>query len=70
MPSEAATQENSASGVVPAAPWRVKALSVLPGYRLAVTFRDSMCGIVDLSKVKPDPSHGVFSALACRPAGV
>lgn len=43
---------------------RLKALSVLPGYRLAVTFRDSTCEIVDLSRVKPDPSHGVFSALA------
>ncbi len=64
MPGEAATQENSAAGVVPAAPWRVKALSVLPGYRLAVTFRDGTCGIVDLSRLRPDPSHGVFAALA------
>jgi hypothetical protein len=43
---------------------RLKALSVLPGYRLAVTFRDGTGGIVDLSRVRPDPSHGVFSALA------
>jgi hypothetical protein len=64
MPSEAATQENSAAGIVSAAPWRLKALSVLPGYRLALTFRDGTCGIVDLSRVKPDPSNGVFSALA------
>jgi hypothetical protein len=42
----------------------LKALSVLPGYRLAVTFRDGMGGIVDLSRVKPDPSCAVFSALA------
>ena len=64
MPSEAATQENSASGIVSAAPCRLRALSVLPGYRLALTFRDGTCGIVDLSRLRPDPSHGVFAALA------
>jgi hypothetical protein len=64
MPNEADTQENSAVGVVSAAPWRVTALSVLPGYRLAVTFRDGASGIVDLSRVRPDPSQGVFAALA------
>jgi hypothetical protein len=64
MPSEAATQANSAAGIVSAAPWRLKALSVLPGYRLALTFRDGTCGIVDLSRVKPHRSNGVFSALA------
>lgn len=64
MSSQATIQEHSAAGVVPAAPWRLKALSVLPGYRLAVTFRDGTCGIVDLSRVRPEPSHGVFGALA------
>jgi hypothetical protein len=42
----------------------VKALSVLPGYRLAVTFRDGTSGIVDLSRVRADPSQGVFAELA------
>ena len=64
MPIEATTQENSTAGVVPAAPWRLKALSVLPGYRLAVTFLDGTCGIVDLSRVRPEPSQGVFAELA------
>ena len=64
MSVETTAQSNSAAGVVPAAPWRVRALSVLPGYRLSVTFRDGTSGIVDLSAVRPEPSHGVFAALA------
>jgi len=64
MPSEATAQEDCAPGVIPAAPWRVQALSVLPGYRLAVTFRDGSSGIVDMSAVRPDASCGVFAALA------
>jgi uncharacterized protein YndB with AHSA1/START domain len=64
MPNQATTEQDFAVGVVPAAPWRGKALSVLPGHRLAVTFRDGTSGIVDLSRVKPDPSQGVFAALA------
>jgi len=64
MPNEAATEENSAVGVVLAAPCRVTALSVLPGYRLEVTFQDGAIGIVDLSRVRPEPSQGVFGELA------
>lgn len=66
MSSDAITQENSTAGVVPAAPWRVKAISVLPAYRLSVTFVDGTSGVVDLSAVRPEPSFGVFSALANR----
>jgi hypothetical protein len=50
--------------VIPAAPWRVTAISILPGYRLSVTFRDGTCGVVDLSAVRAEPSCGVFAALA------
>ena len=64
MSVEASTQEDSTVGVIPAAPWRVKAISVLPGYRLSVTFRDESTGVVDLSAVRAVPSHGLFAALA------
>ena len=64
MSIDAGTQENPAAGVVAAAAWRVKALSVLPDYRLSVTFGDGTSGVVDLSAVRPDPSLGVFAALA------
>lgn len=64
MPSQAATQEDSTSGVIPAAPWRVKTLSVLPGYRLEVTFQDGASGIADLSAVTTSRDAGVFAALA------
>lgn len=64
MSVEAATQEDPAVGVVPAAPWRVKATSILPDYRLSVSFRDGTCGVADPSSVSAEPSHGIFAALA------
>ena len=64
MSIDASTEEDSTTGVIPAAPWCVRSISVLPGYRLSVTFRDGTCGVVDLSGVRPDPSQGVFAALA------
>ncbi len=64
MPIDAGTEENPAAGVVAAAAWRVRAISVLPGYRLSVTFADETSGFVDLSAVRSEPSLGVFAALA------
>lgn len=64
MSIDAGTEENLAAGVVAAAAWRVRAISVLPGYRLSVTFADETSGIVDLSAVRSEPSLGVFAALA------
>ncbi len=64
MPSQATAQENSTSGIIPAAPWRVVALSILPDHRLSVSFRDGTSGIVDLSAVRADATCGVFAALA------
>jgi hypothetical protein len=66
MSSQTTAKENSAPGVVPAAPWRVQALLILPDYRLSVTFRDGTSGIVDMSAVRADTSCGVFAALADR----
>jgi hypothetical protein len=64
MPSEATAQEDCAPGVIPAAPWRVQAPSVLLDHRLSVIFRDGTSGIVDMSAVKADASCCVFAALA------
>jgi hypothetical protein len=52
--------------VNPKAPWRVKAISVLPDYQLAVTFQDGTSGIVDFSAVKDSHDAGIFAALADR----
>lgn len=63
MPSEAITQTHQAAGVIPAAPWRLRALNVLPEWQLAVTFNDGSSGIVDLSTLVHGPEAGVFEAL-------
>jgi hypothetical protein len=49
--------------VIPAAPWRLSAVSVLPEWRLAVTFNDGLTGIVDVADVIHEPNAGVFEAL-------
>jgi hypothetical protein len=52
--------------VIPSAPWRVKALTVMPGYRLAVTFQDGTSGIADLSGVLTAKECGIYEALKDR----
>ena len=64
MPSQATAQTHPAPGIVAAAPWRVQALTILPGLRLSVTFRDGTTGIVDCASVRPDPTCGLFAELA------
>ena len=64
MPNQATVEKDSAAGVSPAAPWRVKAISILPDYRLAVTFNDDTSGIADLSSVAKAKDAGIYSALA------
>lgn len=64
MSSQTATQENSAAGIIPAAPWRIRALSVLPEYKLAVTFCDGRDGIVDCSNILGSTNPGVYAPLA------
>ena len=57
-------ETNRAPGVIPAAPWRVTAISVQPGYRLAVTFVDGASGIADLSSLVRSKDSGIFAPLA------
>ena len=63
MPSQAIAETDRSSGVIASAPWRVKALTVLPGYRLAVTFQDGTTGVADLSALARDRERGIYSAL-------
>ena len=63
MSIQTTPETHQAAGVIPAAPWRVKAMSVLPDYRLAVTFQDGTNGIVDFSSVLPARECGIFEAL-------
>lgn len=52
------------SSMVSKAPWRIKALNVLPEYRLAVTFQDGTAGICDLSALKTATNLGIYAPLA------
>lgn len=63
MSIQANAEADQTTGVIPAAPWRVKAMTVLPDYRLAVTFQDGTGGIVDLSSVLTARECGVYEAL-------
>ena len=64
MSNQTSPQDNSATGAVPAAPWRVKAITALPNHQLAVTFRDGRCGLVDCSAVRGPGDHGIYAPLA------
>ena len=63
MPSQATTEPDQAAGVIPAAPWRLRAFSVLPGWQLTVTFNDGTKGVVDVSGLVHGSDAGVFEAL-------
>lgn len=63
MPIKTVTQEYCPAGVTAAAPWRVCAVSVLPGYRLSITCNDDTSGIVDMSALISSADAGVFTVL-------
>ena len=63
MPSETVTQEHSPAGVTAAAPWRVRAVSALPGYRLSVTCNDGTNGVVDMSRLVASEKAGIYAVL-------
>lgn len=68
MPTQAITKKNPAASVVPpiriTAPWRVKSVEALDGYRLHVRFIDGVEGEVDMNQMVHSPDAGVFSVLA------
>jgi len=63
MPIETATQEHHPVGVIAAAPWRIRTVGVLPGYRLSITCNDGTSGIVDMSGLVTSEQAGIFAAL-------
>jgi hypothetical protein len=63
MSGKAAAQEDRSAGVIPAAPWRVEAVTVLPAHRLAVTFRDGRGGVIDCSALLSAAAPGIYAAL-------
>lgn len=63
MPSQATAKTDQAAGVIPAAPWRLRAVGVLPNWQLAVTFNDGTTGVVDLAELVNGSDPGVFAAL-------
>jgi hypothetical protein len=70
MHSQRATQEDRPAEVIPpvrpSAPWRVRTVTALPEYRLAVEFMDGLAGIVDLRNLVTSPQAGVFAGLRDR----
>lgn len=64
MPSQTTTEENSAAGVIPSAPWRIQAVTVLPNHGLALCFQDGRQGIVDCSGIKSSEHPGIYAPLA------
>jgi hypothetical protein len=61
--TETITQDHRAAGVMAAAAWRVRAVSVLPDYRLSITCNDNTNGIVDMSALVNSPVAGIYAAL-------
>ena len=64
MSVEAVAKADRATGVTPAAPWRVSAVSPQPCYRLAVTFVDGTSGFADLSRLIASENAGIYAPLA------
>lgn len=68
MSGQAIAQENPATSIgsvtTPRAPWRIQAISVLPEYRLAVTFMDGKAGMVDCSTILAAANPGIYAPLA------
>jgi hypothetical protein len=63
MRREPTAEQDPAVGVTPAAPWRVIAVTPLPGYRLHVRFVDGTEGGVELASMVMHERAGGFSAL-------
>lgn len=63
MSIQTTPEADQTTGVIPAAPWRIKALSVLPDFRLAMIFMDDMQDIADFSAIQTATECGIFEAL-------
>jgi hypothetical protein len=63
MRNQTESVQNSTSGVVSFASWRIDKIEALPSYRLRVKFIDGTEGEVDLSRLVMSGNAGVFAAL-------
>jgi len=63
MRNETSPREDSPSGIVPSAPWRLCEVRPLESHRLYVKFIDGLEGFVDLEKLVMSENAGVFTAL-------
>ncbi len=63
MRNQAESIQDTASGVIPRAPWRVAEVHVLSEYRLRVEFVDGTTGEVDLSGMVMRNDAGIFARL-------
>lgn len=63
MSGKAITETHQTAGVIPSAPWRLRALSAIKDWQLALTFNDGLSGRVDLSELVNGQDAGVFEAL-------
>jgi hypothetical protein len=67
MHAQSTSEENSAAGLTPtiepSMPWRVVAASALPDYRVKVSFRDGVEGVLDMHSLIHAANAGVFTAL-------
>ncbi|MEY4593336.1 MAG: hypothetical protein RIR18_2231 [Pseudomonadota bacterium] len=64
MPSQTTAQENTAARIIPTAPWRIQAITVLADLKLVVTFCDGSSGIVDCSNIQTSTNPGIYAPLA------
>jgi hypothetical protein len=63
MSNQAAPKQDTASGIMPSAPWRLVKIEILSNYRLSVEFIDGTRGEVDLSRLLLSDQAGIFSQL-------
>ncbi len=56
--------EDNRPFAVEAAPWRVRDMAVLDGFRLEVRFEDDVTGTVEMAELVQGSRAGVFSVLA------
>lgn len=68
MRAQAVTEEDRTAAVappiVPAAPWRVRRVEVLPGFELKVEFNDGLAGTVRMKCLVQAQDSGDFRRLA------
>jgi len=63
MRAKSVTKENTASGIICTAPWRLMKVKPLVNYTLMVEFNDGTCGLVEMFNLIMSNEAGVFANL-------